>query len=121
MKKDKLLIKMKKLIYLSILLIYFSCGLSTEELRLEVKNSIIETLKADPDFEGVKVLDLSLIHKAGNEYIGILDAIEPNTFAEAWNTLLQVDALNEQGIKVKYDVEVIYDGVSFIWELKKQD
>ena len=47
--------------------------------------------------------------------------IEPNTFAEAWNTLLQVDALNEQGIKVKYDVEVIYDGVSFIWELKKQD
>ena len=46
---------MKKLIYLSILLIYFSCGLSTEELRLEVKNSILETLKADPDFEGVKV------------------------------------------------------------------
>ena len=54
-------------------------------------------------------------------YVGILDVIEPNTFAEAWNTLLQVDALNEQGINVKYDVEVIYDGVSFIWELKKQD
>ena len=112
---------MKKLIYLTILLIYFSCGLSTEELRLEVKNSIIETIEVDPDFKGVKVVDLSLIHKSGNEYVGILDAIEPNTFAEAWNTLLQVDALNEQGIKVKYDVEVIYDGVSFIWELKKQD
>ena len=112
---------MKKLIYLPILLIYFSCGLSTEELRLEVKNSILETLDGDPDFEGVKVVDLSLIHKAGNEYVGILDVIEPNTFAEAWNTLLQVDALNEQGINVKYDVEVIYDGVSFIWELKKQD
>ena len=112
---------MKKLIYLTILLIYFSCGLSTEELRLEVKNSIIETIEVDPDFKGVKVVDLSLIHKSGNEYVGILDAIEPNTFAEAWNTLLQVDALNEQGIKVKYDVEVIYDGLSFIWELKKQD
>ena len=112
---------MKKLIYLTILLIYFSCGLSTEELRLEVKNSIIETIEVDPDFKGVMVVDLSLIHKSGNEYVGILDAIEPNTFAEAWNTLLQVDALNEQGIKVKYDVEVIYDGVSFIWELKKQD
>ncbi len=44
---------MKKLIFLSVLLIYFSFGLSTEELRLEVKNSILETLEVDPDFEGV--------------------------------------------------------------------
>ena len=112
---------MKKLIYLSILFIYFSCGLSTEELELEVKTSIIETLKDDPEYDGVKVLELSLIHKVGNEYIGVLDVIEPNTFAEAWNTLLQVDALNEQGIEVKYDVEVIYDGDSFMWEIEKQD
>ena len=52
--------------------------MSTEELRLEVKNSILETLDGDPDFEGVKVVDLSLIHKAGNEYVGIIQNMDSN-------------------------------------------
>ena len=109
----------RKLIY-SLLVIFYACGMSTEELQKEVKSSIIETLKEDPEYEGVEVIDLSLIHKEGNEYVGILDVLEPNTFAEAWNTLLQVDALNEEGIENKYDIKVIYDGSSFIWEIEPE-
>ena len=119
---------MKKLIILLLFIpLIFSCTLTTEELEAEVKASIIETLKDDPEFEGVQVIDLSLIHKGGNEYIGILNVIEPNTVAEAWNTLLQLaelsdqDLLKEDGLEAKYDVEVIYDGESFIWEITKQD
>ena len=118
---------MKKLLFLFALLLISSCTLTTEELEAEVKASIIETLNDDPEFEGVQVIDLSLIHKGGNEYIGILNVIEPNTVAEAWNTLLQLaelsdkDLLKEDGLEAKYDVEVIYDGESFIWEITKQD
>ena len=118
---------MKKLLFLFALLLISSCILTTEELEAEVKASIIETLNDDPEFEGVQVIDLSLIHKGGNEYIGILNVIEPNTVAEAWNTLLQLaelsdqDLLKEDGLEAKYDVEVIYDGESFIWEITKQD
>ena len=109
----------RKLIY-SLLVIFYACGMSTEELQKEVKSSIIETLKEDPEYEGVEVIDLSLIHKDGNEYVGILSVLEPNSFAEAWNTLLQVDALNEEGIENKYDIKVIYDGSSFIWEIETE-
>ena len=104
----------------SLLVIFYACGMSTEELQKEVKSSIIETLKEDPEYEGVEVIDLSLIHKDGNEYVGILNVLEPNSFAEAWNTLLQVDALNEEGIENKYDIKVIYDGSSFIWEIEPE-
>ena len=109
----------RKLLY-SLLVIFYSCGMSTEELQKEVKASIIEELKEDPKYEGVEVIDLSLIHKEGNEYVGILNVLEPNTFAETWNTLLQVDALNEEGINTKYDVKVIYDGSSFMWEIESE-
>ena len=112
---------MKKFILIFTLLFFISCALTTEELEAEVKASITETLMDDPEFDGVEVIDLSLIHKGGNEYIGILNVIEPNSFAEAWNTLLQLDVLKEDGIEAKYDVEVIYDGESFIWEIIKQD
>ena len=50
-----------------------------------------------------------------------MNVIEPNSFAEAWNYLLQTDALNVDGIEAKYDVEVIYDGQSFIWEIFKKE
>ena len=108
---------MQKQVLFILSLVIFSCGLSTMELQEEVKMDIIETLKDDPDFLGVQVVDLSLIHKGGNEYIGVLNVIEPNSFAEAWNTLLQKDLLNENGIEAEYDVEVIYDGYSFMWEI----
>ena len=89
---------MKKSIVLFALLLISSCTLTTEELEAEVKASIIETLKDDPEFEGVQVIDLSLIHKGGNEYIGILNVIEPNTVAEAWNTLLQLAELSDKDL-----------------------
>ena len=74
----------RKLLYF-MLVIFFSCGISTEELQKEVKESIIETLKEDPNYDWVEVIDLSLIYKEGNEYVGIINVLEPNTFAETWN------------------------------------
>ena len=90
------------------------------ELQKEVKESIIETLKEDPNYDWVEVIDLSLIYKEGNEYVGILNVLEPNTFAETWNELLQVDALDEKGIEAEYNVDVIYDGQAFMWEILKE-
>jgi len=109
----------RKLLYF-MLVILFWCGISTEELQEEVKESIVETLKEDPNYEGVEVIDLSLIHKEGNEYVGILNVLEPNTFTETWNELLQVDALDEKGIEAEYNVDVIYDGQAFMWEILKE-
>ena len=109
----------RKLLYL-IIAIFYACGMTTEELEKEVIKNIIETLEEDPEYEGVEVLNLSLIHKEGNEYVGILNVLEPNTFAQAWNALLQIDALNEKSIEAQYDVDVIYDGKSFMWEILKK-
>ncbi len=109
---------MKKLILLLLFIQIFSCGLSTQELQVEVKGSIIETLKENPEYDGFEVKDFTLIHKGGNEYIGLLDVIEPNAFAEAWNLLLDENVLSEKGTKATYDVDVIYDGQTFTWKIK---
>lgn len=109
----------RKLLYF-MLFIFYACEISTEELQKQVKESIIETLKEDSDYQGVEVIDLSLIHKEGNEYVGILNVLEPNTFAETWNELLQVNALDEKGIEAEYNVDVIYDGQAFMWEILKK-
>ena len=99
---------MKKIILVLFFIIISSCRISTQELQEEVKVSIIETLKKNTKYDGVEVKDFTLIHRAGNEYVGILLVTEPNTFAEAWNFLLDSQVLNEQGNEASYDVDVIY-------------
>ncbi|MCX6136679.1 MAG: hypothetical protein NTV54_04185 [Ignavibacteriales bacterium] len=97
----KLIRLLKCYSFLFVALFFVSCGrLSTEELAIEVKKSIVETLKEEGKDETVKVKGLLLTHKSGNEYSGLLETIEDNEVA-------------------KHTVEVIYDGRSFKWEIVK--
>jgi hypothetical protein len=88
---------------LSILL--FSCGKSTEDLTKEVKQSMAAEFEKNEDYN-VKIKDLSLIKKTNTEYSGILDTEEslksdPSTKAEH-----------------RYSVEVVTDGKTFQWQTK---
>lgn len=74
-----------------------SCKLSTNELTQEVRYSMMETWKKE-NFTDISIRDLTLTHKSGNEYAGILETIE-------------------DGQSIIYSVEVIYDGENMQWEI----
>lgn len=76
-----------------------SCRLSTNQLAEEVKKSMKETWKQQ-GITGVAIDNLTLTHKGGNEYSGLLET-------------------TENGEKGKYTVEVIYDGENMKWELEQ--
>lgn len=81
-------------------LLFTACGkLSTEQLAEEVKKNMIES----PEFKekGITVKEFTLVHKAENEYNGLLKTKEPNG-------------------EFEYTVEVIYDGDSFTWKVLEQ-
>lgn len=80
--------------------LFTACGkLSTEQLAEEVKKNMIES----PEFKekGITVKEFTLVHKADNEYNGMLRTKEPNG-------------------EFDYTVEVIYDGDSFSWKVLEQ-
>ena len=116
---------MEKLLFLFTVLLFISCDsrISTSELEMEVKQSIIETLSENSESEGIEVIGFNLVHKGGNEYKGLLEVKMPNYQAELTNTfmslLIQQNAkmMNEDKIENKYTVEVIYDGETFSWEI----
>ena len=116
---------MRKLLFLFTVLLFISCDsrISTSELEIEVKESIIETLSENSESEGIEVIGFNLVHKGGNEYKGLLEVKMPNYQAELTNTfmslLIEQDSqmMNEDKIENKYSVEVIYDGETFSWEI----
>jgi hypothetical protein len=85
----------KYFVMLFAVLTLFACSLSTEELADNVK----ENMKEQFTPKGITVKSLMLSKKAGNEYTGILETIEPNG-------------------AFTYAVEVIYDGNTFTWQVK---
>jgi hypothetical protein len=68
---------------------------SNEELEMDVKASIIEEWKDDPNFS---VIDLSLINTENDTYEGFVNTIEG-------------------GEEFQYNLTVWVDGDEFIWEL----
>ena len=112
---------MKKLILLLLFIpLVFSCEqrLSTEELTEQVKQSMIENFAENDDVANVKLVDLKLVHKGGNEYKGMADVIIENPVADLLNDWSELDIL-KKNIEYSYVVEVIYDGESFTWELEE--
>ena len=104
---------MKKLILLLLFIpIVFSCEqrMSTEELREQVKQNMIETF-AEDDETKISIQKLHLVHKGDNSYEGWADVIIENQPLEN----IRVDKI----IEYRYSVEVIYDGESFTWELRE--
>ena len=110
---------MKK--YLLILLLtFYACEtrMSTEELTQEIKQNMIEHFAENDDVADIKLVDLKLVHKGGNEYKGIADVIIENPVADLLNDWSEQDIL-KKNIEVTYSVEVIYDGEMFSWEIQE--
>ena len=114
---------MKKLILLLVFIsLVFSCEqrMSTEELTQEIKQNMIEHFAENDDVANVKLVDLKLVHKGGNEYKGMADVIIENPVADLLNNAFENDYLElKKNIEVTYSVEVIYDGESFSWEIQQ--
>lgn len=110
---------MKKLL-LILLLAFYACEMrmSNEELTQEIKQSMIEHFAKNDDVAGVKLVDLKLVHKGGNEYKGVADLIIENPVADLLNDWTEQDIL-KKNIEVTYSVEVIYDGEMFSWEIQE--
>ena len=115
---------MKKLILLLFIPLVFSCGMSTEELEQEVLKSITEQIAENSkDYEVVgefigtiEVVDFKLIHRGGNEYIGILKVLEPNVVGNLFDAFTDNDAFEDK-VEKTYEVEVIYDGESYSYKV----
>ena len=112
---------MKKLILLLLFIpLVFSCEqrMSTEELTQEIKQNMIEHFAENDDITNIKLVDLKLVHKGGNEYKGMADVIIENPVADLLNDWSELDIL-KKNIEVTYSVEVIYDGEMFSWEIQE--
>ena len=112
---------MKKLILLLIFIpLVFSCEqrMSTEELTQEIKQNMIEHFAENDDVANVKLVDLKLVHKGGNEYKGMADVIIENPVADLLNDWSELDIL-KKNIEYSYKVDVVYDGENFTWEFRE--
>ena len=117
--------KLKKLIFLFLFnIILFGCSMSTEELEQKISRSISEQIAENSSVNSVfdefigniEFVDFQLIHKGGNEYVGILEVLEPNLLGNVFDVLTENDVFEDK-IKNTYEVEVIYDGESFSWKI----
>ena len=112
---------MKKLILLLLFIpLVFSCEqrMSTEELTQEIKQNMIEHFAENDDVANVKLVDLKLVHKGGNEYKGMADVIIENPVADLLNDWSEQDIL-KKNIEYSYKVDVVYDGENFTWEFRE--
>jgi uncharacterized membrane-anchored protein YhcB (DUF1043 family) len=86
--------------------------------KIEIKQNMIEHFAENDDVADIKLVDLKLVHKGGNEYKGIADVIIENPVADLLNDWSEQDIL-KKNIEVTYSVEVIYDGEMFSWEIQE--
>lgn len=82
------------LLFLTAALTLLSCKPSTSQLEDEVINLVNEKLSST----GVKATKISLIHKGGNDYCGII-------------------TLTADGEVEEYDINVVSDGRTFQYEI----
>jgi hypothetical protein len=73
--------------------------LSVDELRDRVSTSIQSTWHNNPATQNIRLKSLSLVHKNGNEYGGLVVA-------------------DVSGNEEQHTVDVTYDGKTFIWEVR---
>ena len=110
---------MKKLILLLFIPLFFSCEprMSTEELTEVIKESMIKHFAENNDVAATKLVDLQLVHKGGNEYVGNADVIIENPVADMFNDTFENPYLElKKNMEVTYSVEVIADGEKFQWK-----
>ena len=118
--KDKawLLFYVAAALMLGVLMMACEQRMSTGELTEQVKQSMIETFAENDDVANIKLVDLSLVHKGNNEYTGVADVIIENPVADLLNDAFGDDDYKlEKNIEYSYNVDVVYDGENFTWEL----
>ena len=103
---------------LGVLMMACEQRMSTGELTEQVKQSMIENFAENDDVANIKLVDLSLVHKGNNEYTGVADVIIENPVADLLNDAFGDDDYKlEKNIEYSYNVDVVYDGENFTWEL----
>ncbi len=83
----------------------FACGLSNAELERQIWDNMEETLRKTSGFEDAEIVDFGLVHKGGNEYVGMLTLKQRNIFTNEMN-------------EMTYDVDIIYDGENIQWQIQ---
>lgn len=107
----------KLLILLALMLVSCEQRMSTEQLTKEIKQNMIEHFAENSDVAKVELVDLSLIHKGGNEYKGVADVIVENPFSDVFSRDLSEQEKESFNMEYRYTVEVIYDGEMYSWEI----
>jgi hypothetical protein len=77
-----------------------STRLSTSDLASQVKASIVHTFAKNPELKNVTVETLTLVHKSGTQYKGILK-------------------VTDNGQEDTYVLNVTYDGKQFMWQIAR--
>lgn len=86
---------------ITIAIVLAGCGgTSAEELAKEVHAEIAKKVASDPELEGLQLGELTLVHRSGNEYRGILD-------------------VTDDGVQQQLSVSVTYDGSTLLWEIEE--
>jgi uncharacterized membrane protein YvbJ len=73
---------------------------TTETLQNEVKSSLQKKMREDTKTAGIKIIEVTLIHKNGNEYDGLVEA-------------------KLSGKTGKFGIKVTYDGKNLMWETQR--
>ena len=84
---------------------------TTEELEQEISRSISEQIAENSSLNSVfdefigniEFVDFQLIHKGGNEYVGVLEVLEPNLLGNVFDVLTENDVFEDK-IKNTYEV-----------------
>lgn len=111
---------MKKLLFISLLALFLSCDSRMElgELTEVIYKDIVEEFKSNPLTSKSRVKKFTLVRKIGNFYEGILDVEIKNDLLDEAIDESELGKLIKTLSNQKYEVEVIYDGENYEWEIK---
>lgn len=111
---------MKRLLLMSLFLALWSCDSRMElgEFTEVVYKDITEEFKSNPLTSTYRVKKFTLIRKIGNVYEGILDVEIKNDLLDEAIDGSELGKLIKTLSNQKYEVEVIYDGENYEWEIK---
>lgn len=111
---------MKKLLFISLLALFLSCDsrMDLGELTEVIYKDIVEEFKSNPLTSKSRVKKFTLVRKIGNVYEGILDVEIKNDLLDEAIDESELGKLIKTLSNQKYEVEVIYDGENYEWEIK---
>lgn len=97
-------LKMKLFLTPYLILLFFFCSCNNNANINQLQSEVLNDIKAKIENQGedIEVKSFVLTHLSGNEYVGILETIE-------------------NGQVFRYNVNVVTEGSSFVWEIPSSD